>query len=259
MADTKILYLQERRHRMLERIQTARQLSVAELSREFGVSEVTVRNDLQALADHNLVVRTHGGAVALESGMSQIALALRLRQQIQEKSRIGKACADMIADGDAIILDSSSTALAIAPHLKAHRHLTVITNAISVTQTLLDAPNVTVVMAGGRLRRDTASLVGVEGLEMLHKFNVQKGFFGAHGLTVENGLTDVSAEEAEVKLRLVKMCRRVIAVFDATKWGRVGLVSFAQIEDIDAIISDIDAPAEQAEQMRTLGKEIILV
>jgi DeoR/GlpR family transcriptional regulator of sugar metabolism len=259
MVEAKLLYLQKRRQQMLERIQSAGQLSVAELSREFGVSEVTIRNDLQALADENLVVRTHGGAVPVEEGMSQIALALRLRQQIQEKSRIGQAGAAMIADGDAIILDSSTTALAITPYIKHCRHLTVITNAVSVAQTLLDAPSVTVVMAGGRLRRDTASLVGTDGLEMLRKFNVQKGFFGAHGLTLENGLTDVSAEEAEVKRALAQMCRRVIAVVDATKWGRVGLASFASLDDIDTIISDVDAPEDPVAEMHRAGKSIILV
>src|SRR5437762_1574250 len=124
----KELYLEERRQQVLRRVRQDGRVSVAQLSQEFGVSEVTIRNDLQALADHNLIVRTHGGAVSANHGLDELALTKRRQQQVQEKDRIGEAGAAMIADGDAIILDSSSTALAIARHLKNHQHLTIVTN-----------------------------------------------------------------------------------------------------------------------------------
>ena len=145
-----------------------------------------------------------------------------------EKGRIGAAGAAMIMDGDAIFLDSSSTALAIAQSLKGRRYLSVVTNSLSIAQELLDAPGVNVVLLGGTLRRETASLVG-GGLDDLRQFNIQRGFFGAHGISLTEGLTDVSLEEAELKRPLVGMCRRVIATLDGTKWGRVGLDSFAAL------------------------------
>jgi DeoR family transcriptional regulator of aga operon len=259
MVAPRDLYLEERRQEILRRVNQNRRVSVTELSQQFGVSEVTIRSDLQALAEHNLVVRTHGGAVLASGGLYELSLALRRQQHTQEKRRIGEAGAAMVAHGDAIFLDSSSTALAIAQRLKNHRHLTIITNSLAVSQEMLDALDVTVVMAGGRLRRDTASLVGTDGLEMLRKFNIQKGFFGAHGISLPEGLTDVSADEAEVKRPLVAMCRQVVVVLDATKWGRVGLASFAQLEEIDSVITDVDAPPEMVEQVRSLGIEVILV
>ena len=103
----------------------------------------------------------------------------------------------------------------------SHRYLTVITNSLTIAQELLDAPGVNVVLLGGTLRRETASLVG-GGLDVLRQFNIQRGFFGAHGLSLSEGLTDVSLEEAELKRPLVGMCRQVIATLDDTKWGRVG-------------------------------------
>lgn len=259
MGTPRDLYLEERRQRVLRRIKEDGRVSVAQLSQEFGVSEVTIRIDLQALADRKLIVRTHGGAVAADSRLYELTLTMRRQQQVQEKSRIGEAGATMVADGDAIILDSSSTALAIAQHLKRRQHLTIVTNSLAVAQEMLDAPDVTVVMSGGRVRRETASLVGVDGLEMLRKFNIQKGFFGAHGITVDDGLTDVSADEAEVKRKLAEMCRQVVAVLDATKWGKVGLVSFACLDQIQTVISDTHAPAELVEQVRASNTEIILV
>lgn len=259
MRTTKDLYLEERRQEILRRVNQEERVSVAELSQQFGVSEVTIRSDLQALAERNLVVRTHGGALPSARSLYDLSLALRRQRQVQEKSRIGEAGAALVADGDAIFLDSSSTALAIAQHIRHHRHLTVVTNSLAVAQDMLDAPGVTVVMVGGTLRRDTASMVGTDGLEMLRKFNIQKGFFGAHGISLAEGLTDVSADEAEVKRPLVAMCHQVVAVLDATKWGRVGLASFAHLEQVDCIISDVHAPADVVAQMRELGIEVILV
>ncbi len=253
------LYLEERRQQVLQWVRDKGRASVTQLSEAFGVSEVTIRNDLQALAEQQLIVRTHGGAVPVNSALNELALAMRRQQQVQEKSRIGEAGAAIVANGDAIILDSSSTALAIAQNLKNHRHLTIVTNSLAVAQEMLDAPGVTVVMIGGKVRRDTASLVGTDGLDALCKFNIQKGFFGAHGITAEDGLTDVSADEAEVKERLVSMCRQVIAVLDATKWGQVGLVSFAPLQRVNTVISDTHAPADLVDQIRSLNTEIILV
>jgi DeoR/GlpR family transcriptional regulator of sugar metabolism len=109
------------------------------------------------------------------------------------------------------------------------------------------------------VRRDTASLVGADGLALLAQFNLQKGFFGAHGITFPEGLTDVSAEEADVKRPLVGMCRQVVAVVDATKWGRLGLASFASLKDVHTIITDSHAPAEEVAQVRSMGIEVLLV
>ena len=130
----KDLSVAERRQRILNRVSEAGRASVAELSRAFGLSEVTIRADLQALAEGNLLLRTHGGAVALSSGAQYLSLNLRRLQQMQEKAHIGAAAAELIHDGDAIFLDSSSTALAIAQCLKDRRYLTVVTNGLAIAQ-----------------------------------------------------------------------------------------------------------------------------
>ncbi len=256
---TRDLFLEERRLEILDRINQAGRASVAELSQEFGVSEVTIRADLQALAERNLIVRTHGGAIPALRGPYELSLATRRQQQVAEKGRIGAAAAARIADGDAIFLDSSSTALAIAQHLKHCRDLTVITNGLTIAQELIDAHGVTVVLIGGTLRRETASLIGADGLERLRRFNIQKGFFGAHGISPAEGLTDVSLAEAEVKRPLIAMCRQVIAVLDATKWGRVGLASFAHLQQLHLVITDVRAPAALVDQVRRAGVEVVLV
>ena len=251
--------VQERRHDILDNVLRTGRASVADLSQAFGVSEVTIRTDLQMLAEQGLLVRTHGGAIPANRLSPELSLALRRQQQTLAKDHIGEAGAALIDDGDAVWLDTSSTALAIARHLTHHRHVTVVTNSIAIVQELTEYSHLAVVVPGGRLRRETASLIGVDGLDFVRRFNIQKGFFGAHGLTVDEGLTDVSVEEAEVKRVFIGLCRQVVAVLDATKWGRAGVASFASLDQIDAIITDQSAPPDLVAQARAAGVDVLLV
>ena len=250
-------YLEERQQNILALIRRSGRATVSELSRAFGVSEVTIRADLQSLAQRQLIVRTHGGALAM-GYTPELSLALRREQQPAAKARIGAAAAALVNDGEAIFLDASSTVLAIAAHLKEHHELTVITNSLAVAQLLLDAPGITVVMPGGFMQRETASLIGLEGLELLNKFNIQKGFFGAQGLSLPEGLSDASIADAEIKRQMVKLCRQVIVVLDSTKWQRVGLASYARLTDIHCVITDKQAPATLVRRVRAAGVKVIL-
>jgi len=135
---SKELYLEERRQEIVRQVNHSGRVSVAELAERFGVSEVTIRADLQALAARNLIVRTHGGAVPMGRGLRELSLADRSQQQVTEKDRIGAAGAAMVSNGDAIVLDSSSTALAIAKHLKQHRDLTILTNSLAIAHEMLE-------------------------------------------------------------------------------------------------------------------------
>jgi len=252
------LYPTERQQKILALLNQAGRVTVTELSRMFAVSEVTIRADLQTLAAQDLIFRTHGGAV-LVPRPPELSLILRSQQQAPSKERIGKAAAELVADGDAIFLDASSTVLALAHQLNHRRDLTILTHSLAVTQAFLDTPGVTVVVSGGVLHRDTFSLLGPESLDAMRKYNIKTGFFGAHGLSFPEGLTDVSAGEADVKREVVAMCRQVVALIDATKWGRVGPASFASPQDLKTIITDQKAPADLVEQARLQGARVILV
>lgn len=252
------LYPAERQQHILAYLNRNGRASVSELSQMFGVSEVTIRADLQMLTAQDLIVRTHGGAV-LTQRVPVLSLTLRRQQQVAEKKRIGAAAGEFVANGDAVFLDASSTALTLAHALRQRRDLTILTHSLVVAQSMLDAPGVTVVMTGGTLQRETVSLMGTDGQAILRKYNLKTGFFGAHGLSFPEGLTDVSAGEAEVKRQVVAMCRQVVALIDATKWGRVGPASFARPEDLHVIVTDAQAPAELVEQARALGTRVVQV
>ena len=249
------MFLEERRQAILALLQAHGRVSVTDLGQRFGVSEVTIRVDLQVLVDQGVAVRTYGGAIPVGYGIQELSLLRRRQRQVAEKARIAAAAAELVGDGEAIFLDSSSTTLAILPHIKQRFDLTVVTNSLVVAQELLGFPRITVVMPGGTLHHDTVSLIDASGLTVVERYKISKGFFGAHGLTLEDGFTDVSEAEARLKRSIVGMCRQVIALLDATKWGRAGVASFAEAKDVAILITDA-APEEMASQMRALGVKV---
>jgi DeoR/GlpR family transcriptional regulator of sugar metabolism len=254
------LFLEERLDLIVALLQEQGRVSVADLSQRFGVSTVTIRNDLATLEQQRRLVRTHGGAMVKPAlGMEPPAFALRKELHLLEKERIGRAAATLIRDGDSIALDASTTAWQIARHLKDRCELTVVTNGLFVALEFLDSPGVTVVMPGGSLRAASASLVGDQGACILERYHVQRGFFGAGGFTLKEGLTDTNQYEVELKQRMVERSKEVIAVVDSSKWGQVTFASLASVAQLDRVISDNAAPAEMVNDLRERGIEITLV
>ena len=257
---TQKLFLQERLDQIVSLLQREGRVSVADLSDHFGVSAVTIRNDLASLQQQGLLVRTHGGAVTRpDLNMEPPAFSLRKELNLAEKARIGRAAAALVRDGDSIALDASTTAWQIARHLKDRRELTVVTNGLFVALEFVDSPGVTVVMPGGSLRAASASLVGELGACILERYHVQRGFFSAGGFTLEEGLTDTNQYEVELKQRMVERSKVVIAVVDSSKWGQVTFASLASVAQLDRIFSDDAAPAEMVADLRQRGIEVTLV
>ena len=250
--------LAQRRQQIMTVLEDAGQLSVAELSAAFDVSEVTIRQDLQILSEQGLLLRTRGGALSTNT-MPEFSFDVRQQQQAAEKARIGQAAAKLISPGDTIILDGSTTAQAIGPFIKNIDELTVVTNSLKVALNLLDAPKIQVFMPGGNRRRQSISLVDRPHDDVFSKLNVQIGFFGARGLSLEEGMTEVSLNEVAMKQAMMERCRWVVGVLDASKWGRVSAITFASIGKIDTIISDAKAPIGLVDELRQRQIEVILV
>ena len=251
-------HLAQRRRKIVSALTEAGELSVGELSSRFNVSKVTIRQDLQALSEQGLLLRTRGGALSTDT-MPEFSFDVRQQQNSAAKTRIGQAAARLVSPGDTIILDASTTAQTIIPFVKHISELTVITNSLKAAISLLDAPQVQVFLPGGSLRRQSISLVGQPNDNVLASLNVQIGFFGARGLTMEEGLTDVNLNEVAMKQVMMQRCRRVVGVLDANKWGKVAAATFASIEAIDTLISETTAPTGLATQLEERQVEVILV
>jgi DeoR/GlpR family transcriptional regulator of sugar metabolism len=257
---TERLFLQERLDQILALLQAEGRVSVIELGERFGVSAVTIRNDLATLEQQGHLLRTHGGAM-LRPDLSTEPLAFALRKDLHqaEKERIGRAAAALVRDGESIALDASTTAWQIARHLKDRQELTVVTNGLFTALEFLNSPGVTVVMPGGSLRVASASLVGNHGACILDRYHVQKGFFGAGGFTLEEGLTDTNQYEVELKQHMVERSKEVIAVVDSSKWGQVTFAALVSVGQLDRVITDDGAPPEMVTALRERGTEVTLV
>ena len=247
-----------RRQAILNAITEAGQLSVRELSERFNVSEVTIRADLQALSARDMLLRTRGGGLSIEA-LPELSFDVRQQQFAEEKSRIGRGAALLVESGCTIALDASTTAAAILPHLSHLTELNIVTNSLKVAMNVLRLPNLQVYVIGGQLRRDSISLVGQSINELAPTINVDIGFFGARGLSVEHGLTDVHLEEVKIKRRMVKNCRRVVGVLHSQKLGQIAAATFAHLEQVDTIITDGAAPKNMVAQIQDNGVEVILV
>ena len=251
-----------RRERISQLVDVNGRTSVAELSRLLSVSEATVRKDLAVLESEGRLLRTHGGATAGRSqgagtrSRNELAFEVRERLQLAEKAAVGRAAAELVKDGDSIALDASTTALHVARNLTSRNELTVLTNGIRIAAELAGLPGITVLMPGGVLRWEAFSLVGEWGDVMLRRVHIQTAFVGAVGFTMDQGLTDVNAGEAEFKRLLVEAARQVVAVIDHTKWDRVAFTTFCPVDRLDLVITDPDAPAAMVDAVRGLGVEV---
>jgi DeoR/GlpR family transcriptional regulator of sugar metabolism len=244
--------------RVLELLSTRDGVHVSELADEFSVSEVTIRHDLTQLARQGLVARVRGGVRALHGGKSELAFDARLRLQADEKRAMAKAAAALVADGEAVALDSSTSAYYLALELRSKRELVVVTNGLLIAAALAHSPGVNVLVTGGMLRLPAMSVVGDLAADVLRSTRIDRGFFGARGLSLERGLMDLNPDEVRLKQEMAEACERVIGLFDRTKWNRTALLSFVPTERVDAIVTDRGAPPELVQAWRDRGVEVVL-
>jgi DeoR/GlpR family transcriptional regulator of sugar metabolism len=253
------LFTPERRQQIAHLLEEQQRVTVPELSELFSVSEVTIRKDLAWLEERNLLVRTHGGAISPNVQPVEQEFALREHLQHDEKERIAIKAAQLVAHGDAISLDASTTSLALARQLHERRDLMVVTNSLRNSLELVAAPGISVLMPGGMLRQESYSLIGTWGQTVLEQVHIKTAFVSARGLTLEEGLTDIHAEEIAVKHAILEAARDVVALIDHSKWGHVAFATFCPIDRVRLIITDEQTPHEMVEQVRNKGTEVWVV
>src|SRR5436189_4954334 len=212
--------------RILELLETSDGVRVSDLAGAFSVSEVTARHDLGELARQGLVARVRGGVRPLQRGQSELGFDLRLRLESQRKQAIARAAAALVDEGEAVALDSSTTAYYLAHELRSKRELVVVTNGLLVATALADAPGITVLVTGGMLRLSAMSVVGDFGADVLRTTRINKGFLGARGLSLSRCLMDLNPDEVRIKQEMADACEQIYGILDGTKWHRSALLSF---------------------------------
>lgn len=250
---------EERRTKIVHLVRQNGKVRVKELSDEFNTSEVTIRNDLKELESRGLVQRAHGGALPPETVIVEPSLQERIKAHVEEKRRIGAAAADLIQDGDSIILDSGSTTLEIAKRMKGKRNVKVITNGVYIAMELLKIPGIQLILLGGLLRENSFSVVGHFAENMLEHLAADKLFIAADGCDLEFGLSTPNLEESRVNQVMARIARQKILVADSSKFGKRSLSRIVPILDMDKIITDTGLAERYRTQLVSKGIQVMVV
>ena len=252
-----------RRARILESVRDRGFVRVADLGASFGVSDVTVRGDLDALAVTGSVRRVHGGAVAALGPVAEPSFEQASDAFAGEKRAIGRAAAALVSSGQSVFLDVGTTANAVAVALAEREDLTdvvVMTNGLNIALALESAiPRFTVIVTGGALRPLQHSLVNPLALRLFDDLHADLAIIGCNGVHPEAGVTNVNLPEAEVKRAMVERAGRTAVVADGSKLGNVHLGRIARLAEIDVLITSASAPAGALEEFAAVDLSVTRV
>ncbi len=251
----------DRQKKILEIIRQKGKTTVKELCDIFGMSIVTIRNDLAFLEEEELILRIHGGAIAVQEKAEGLILPFNVREErnFEAKHKIAKAAAELVNDGEVIFVDGGTTASEMRHYLVDKKDVTIITPSIVMTYWLAVTSNLSIYVLNGFFKRDSYSTVGTPALDLMPQWNLSKAFFGAAGFTIAEGLSDLHTGYVEQKRIIVQKAKTRIGLVDSSKWGILSLGSFASPQEIDILITDSNAPAEEVQDAKEKNIDVRIV
>lgn len=233
------MFAEERRKQIVKILEIKKRASVNELSEEFDVSRATIRRDLSELEKNGFLRRTHGGAIL--SGSSKLEPSFEEKEDrfAGEKIAIGKKAAEIIKDGDTIYLDAGTTTRQIIEFLSSKKNLTIVTNALHIIKKIKEVNiNCELVVVGGNFKWTTEAMVGPMAENFINDLRVDKAFIGANGFNNKDGATTPDPKEGKMKELALNIAAENFLIFDKSKWEEVYFYRFAEVSQIDFIITD---------------------
>jgi DeoR/GlpR family transcriptional regulator of sugar metabolism len=249
----------QRQQVILESIQRGGAVRVGDLSRELGVSDMTIRRDLDVLARAGLVDKVHGGATAARaSSTEEPGFEVKCLRLQREKEAIARAAVELVKPGTAVGVTAGTTTWALAHEMRAVPGLTVVTNSIQVAEVLYrGGGDQTVVLTGG-VRTPSDALVGPLAVSALRQLNLDVVFMGVHGMDADRGLTTPNLLEADADRAFVESGRRLVVVADHTKWDVVGISTFAALDEVDVLVTDSGMPSSTRAAVAERVEELVV-
>jgi DeoR family transcriptional regulator of aga operon len=260
-ADKRITGTSERREQIIQRLRQQGSVQVNDLSAQFGVSTVTIRNDLAFLERQGIAVRAYGGALICDSTTSGIEPSVEDKSSLNTalKRRIASAAAELIQPGHRVILDSGTTTYELARIMRHHQNVIAMTNGMNVATALLDAEGVELLMTGGHLRRQSLSFYGDQAEQSLLNYHFDMLFLGVDAIDIERGVSTHNEDEARLNRRMCEVADRIIVITDSSKFNRSSLHKIIDTLRIDMVITDDGVPAESLKELQRVGIEVVLV
>jgi DeoR/GlpR family transcriptional regulator of sugar metabolism len=249
----------DRRQSLLDLLRKMPGQSVPELGAVLGVSQGTIRNDLNALEQAGLLKRVHGGAILIDEDQFQNRpFQLRYKEHAAAKFAIARAASALVMNGDSIFLDASTTSYYMARCLSDRQRLRAVTNGIDVARLLAQNLSNTSFLIGGVVNNDSASVVGLLSEEIIKDLHFQKALVSCSGFSLERGMTEVHLAEAQLKRRVVESSQQVIALIDSSKFGKEDLTPFARLENISRLFTDANLSPEWIERLKLAGIQVTI-
>jgi DeoR family transcriptional regulator of aga operon len=249
-----------RRQQLLDFVQHHEFARIQDLARQLGVSEVTIRNDVDILARAGGIRRVRGGAMRVVEAVPEVVYEARVSSHQREKRAIGLAAVEMLSSGDSVILDVGTTAMAVADAIADRQdliNLTVFTPGINIALALERAiPRIEVVVTGGVLRPQQHSLVGPTSTLLLDQIRASFGFIGCNGIDPSHGIVGLSLQDTALKQAILRASRTSIIITDASKFSQTSLVRVCGFEDVDMILTAGKPDAVSVEAVREAGTEV---
>jgi DeoR/GlpR family transcriptional regulator of sugar metabolism len=249
---------QQRRQKILELLQEEGAARVSSLSNLFGVSEPTVRQDLERLESEGLVTREHGGAF-LKSVPDQVrTMSLHHTENMAMKTLIGRKAAEFISDGDSIILDSGTTTTEVARNLDQKNNLRIITDSLNIALLLGGRSDYVLMLTGGEFKAPTLSVTGDKAARFFDQIHVDKLFIAVGGLSIEAGLTYPGFNDIPVKTAMMEAAEQVFVVADSTKLGKSSFAALGGLDKVDFLITDSEIDPGFQRRIEDRGIKVVL-
>ena len=230
---------------------------VSKLSSELGVTEETIRRDLEKLEKQESLRRTHGGAVPIDETTYELSLEKRKSTNVEAKKCLAKSAAECVVSGDTIFLDASTTTFFMAKELKSIKNITVITNSVRVINELAGHDGIKLVAIGGAVSKNQSFVGNLAEKSIEENYFANKMFFSSKGVTADTGVLDSNEEECGIKLKMIKNSTRRYYICDKTKVGRIGFVKLADFGLIDTFITD--SPLDEAMTARLADAQVNVI
>ncbi|MDE0005893.1 MAG: transcriptional repressor AgaR [Rhodospirillaceae bacterium] len=255
-----MLNLIERRKEIVRLTETNERVDVEALAKQFAVSAVTIRNDLNALSAKGLVVRSRGGAVASTRLTRELSLQEKYRKNLSVKRQLGQTVADLIDDeARSLFLDSGTTTEEVALCLLGRTNLTVTTNGLNIATALAGSDGVEVRITGGALRKKSRSFYGRQAEESLRYMHFDTLILGADGVDMRVGVTTHFEQEASLNRMMCQAARQVILVADSSKFERRNSHVICRLSEIDMLVTDNGLPSEIQRAVEAQGVRLYVV
>lgn len=247
----------ERQNKILELLSERQVLKIQEIISEFNISIETVRRDINLLEKQGKIEKIYGGIKLVDTNFGEPKIENRMIDKPLLKDSIGLKCSEFINDGDCIFIDSGTTTLQIAKHIKNKKNIIVITNSLPVINELQDS-DIELIIIGGKIRRSENSVVAYDYLFNFAQLNISKAFIGTSGITAKKGITDYNMEEAITRKKIIEISNEIFIASDSSKFGKDVTINICPAENLDYIITDSLLSEEHIKEFKNLNCKIII-